>query len=1153
MSKSKSPDDQNYIQVRNVLYTLVEEATSQPAAPKDSVSLANPQAADKLDTPAPTRRQLSQILSVHSHPKTDLDILQDRIMSGSCRWILDRETFQQWHDGINSSGCALLWLKGLPGVGKSILSSFVISTLSKDHPDIPCCYYFFSSRDQTKRSVKNMLTSIALQLGLLSRSFGEQLVKWEEDGNGPVDQLQAVNVWASIFQDLVFNSGTETPMFWVIDGLDEADDPKTLVQLFKKLEASHRLRIWIASRHIKEMTALRDFGAKVSWDEIKLDDTSHDIRTYADRAVGSILPDGALDVKDNICKTILEKAQGSFLWVSLAIDQLENKWHTPEAIREALEDLPDGMEGFYDRMMAAIANQPASRALACRILTWAMSSFRPLSLAELEVALAHEFPRLLDLKGTITQACASFVVVRSAHVAMLHDTARAFMLERDGAPPLSIDLREGEGYAAEMCLRYLIRQGNDLRRILSSAEPADRTGEGGVPPVFDKHPFLAYAVTWWAYHLGRAPQKQDLAALAHDFLCRFALVWIHAVALVGEVRILTRAAESLLVFLQQSDTPADEPGAAKRPKTQEPTPKALATLQESTAAELVAWATDLRRVAWRFGSELAKCPMSIYSTTVPFCPTESMIRRCFQTTGGLVVAGGTEEVWPEYIARLSIPHSKEERTSWVFCSGPYFVVSAASGSLIVYYAESCHEARRIHHGERLSAIASRKTSTRVATAGATAIRIWDLVTGEMVCFLPLPSEHNILAMEFGAEEKTLLIGCDDRSIHCVSLETLEKQWSHLFKAPDVFPATLPWSMFISPELGKVAAGYVPEPLVFVWRLDSPAKKPQEIRLEFKNWDLVPNHLRTQSPDEAIWQLGPPATLVFSRHLALFECNLEMGTSRSVSDPGFGWAAGLAGSSDGKFIAAQDGSRAEMCIVEEAPTYAPVARLSSHGLARAIAFSVNNQRLYISTGDFCNVWEPTVFLRAHAAHQTLARPARISQVTMLVASPDGRFYGVVRNSSAAELHDTTSGELVRQFLPHTQHYGWYNLAWSTSGRYVASVQGHGGEVVVEDLGSPILSDETSQAIVGQFPSPGIGLQLLFDPSDRSLLVFRASLETHGRATPVLLDPRRGNLLATGAEQDVSRGSGLWLSHPTDDTLLLHVDIWGARAFKVGLAL
>jgi len=379
------------------------------------------------------------------------------------------------------------------------------------------------------------------------------------------------------------------------------------------------------------------------------------------------------------------------------------------------------------------------------------------------------------------------------------------------------------------------------------------------------------------------------------------------------------------------------------------------------------------------------------------------------------------------------------------------------------------------------------------------------------------------------------------------LETLETQWSHLLNAPDVFPATLPWSMFISPELGKVAVGYIPEPLVFVWRLDSPAKEPQQIRLASSRHS-GPNHLPTPAPDKAIWQLGPPATLVFSRHLDLFECNLEMGTSRSVSDLAMSWAVGLAGSSDGKFIAAQDGSRAEMCIVEGAPTYAPVAKLSSHGLTRAIAFSVNNQRLYISTGDFCNVWEPTVFLRAHAAHQTLGRPARISQVTILVASPDGRFYGVVRNSSAAKLHDTTSGELVRQFLPHTQHYGWYNLAWSTSCRYVASVQGHGGEVVVEDLGSPILSDETSQAIVDQFPSPGIGLQLLFDPSDRSLLVFRASLETHGRATPVLLDPRRGNLLATGAEQDVSRGSGLWLSHPTDDTLLLHVDIWGARAFK-----
>ncbi|KAK3897542.1 hypothetical protein C8A05DRAFT_38902 [Staphylotrichum tortipilum] len=515
MSKFKGAEDPNYIQVRNVLCMLVEAAM---APPKECFPVVNPTAAETPTTPAPTRKQLSQVLGVHSHPKTDLDILQDRIMDGSCRWILDRDTFQQWRDGIADSGCALLWLKGLPGAGKSILSSFVIRTLHKDHPGVPCCYYFFNSRDQTKRSVKNMLTSIALQLGMQSRPFGELLLKWGEEGNGPVDQLQAVNVWASIFQDLAFCEGEETPMFWVIDGLDEADDPKTLVQLFKKLEATHRLRIWIASRHIKEMTAVRAFGAKVSLDEITLDDTSHDIRAYADRSVSSILPDGALDVKDDICKTILHKAQGSFLWVSLAIDQLENKWHTPEAIREALEDLPEGMEGFYDRMMTTIGSQTATRALACRILTWAICSFRPLNLAELEIALAHEFPRLVNLEGTIAQACASFVVVRNAHIALLHDTARAFLLDRDGAPPLSIDLRQGEAYLAEMCLRYLISRGNELLRILSSANAADQSGRGGVPPVFDEHPFLEYAVIWWAYHLGRALPTEDLAALAQEFL-----------------------------------------------------------------------------------------------------------------------------------------------------------------------------------------------------------------------------------------------------------------------------------------------------------------------------------------------------------------------------------------------------------------------------------------------------------------------------------------------------------------------------------------------------------------------------------------------------------------------------------------------------------
>jgi hypothetical protein len=418
--------------------------------------------------------------------------------------------------------------------------------------------------------------------------------------------------------------------------------------LFKKLEASHKLRIWIASRYIKEMAALCDFSAKVSLDEITLDDTSYDIRTYADRLVGSILPDGALDVKDGICKTIVQKAQGSFLWVFLAIEQLENKWHTPEAIREALEDLPDGMGGFYDRMMATIAAQPATRALACCILTWAMCSFRPLSLAEIEVALAYEFPRLVNLESTIAQACASFVVVRNAHIALLHDTARAFLLDRDGALPLSIDLRQGEAHLAEICLRFLILQGNDLRRILSSATPTD---QDGVPRVFDEHQFLEYAVTWWAYHLGQAPYSQALSALAQDFLRRFTLVWIHAVAL---LRILTRAAESLLRFVE---------GSAELERERSLPPGPLATLADSQGLgrqqppvhELFEWATDLRRIVWRFGSDLINYPLSVYRHMVPFCPSESMICQWFPMAKSLTMVGDAEQVWPERVARLSIP------------------------------------------------------------------------------------------------------------------------------------------------------------------------------------------------------------------------------------------------------------------------------------------------------------------------------------------------------------------------------------------------------------------------------------------------------------------------------------------------------------------
>jgi hypothetical protein len=59
---------------------------------------------------------------------------------GTGTWLTSSETYQEW---LNGSEHGLLWLKGIPGSGKSVLAASIVDELSHTHPGIPVLYFFF--------------------------------------------------------------------------------------------------------------------------------------------------------------------------------------------------------------------------------------------------------------------------------------------------------------------------------------------------------------------------------------------------------------------------------------------------------------------------------------------------------------------------------------------------------------------------------------------------------------------------------------------------------------------------------------------------------------------------------------------------------------------------------------------------------------------------------------------------------------------------------------------------------------------------------------------------------------------------------------------------------------------------------------------------
>lgn len=185
------------------------------------------------------------------------------------------------------------------------------------------------------------------------------------------------------------------------------------------------------------------------------EDTVNDVRSYVYNAISDAFPDD-LEFQRGIISQVLAKASGSFLWVKVALERLEDNWHTKDDTQKVLNEVPKGMEPLYQQMLDIItAQSPKTQVMVKRILTWAACCWRPLSVAELQIALQPEFKRFVNLENTIIQICGPFISVDNSMVTIVHPTARSFLLHYRGNIPPYINPHEEHEHLSIICLNYL--------------------------------------------------------------------------------------------------------------------------------------------------------------------------------------------------------------------------------------------------------------------------------------------------------------------------------------------------------------------------------------------------------------------------------------------------------------------------------------------------------------------------------------------------------------------------------------------------------------------------------------------------------------------------------------------------------------------------
>ena len=158
--------------------------------------------------------------------------------TGTCTWILKKEKYLNWKASPGSPGSFLV-IYGIPGAGKTILSSFLITDAnSQAASQIPrgiVLYHYFKADDDTKNTPLSAMRSLLQQLyDHLIRLGTSTLSSFEQELAARAQRpTMDYDVLWGVFQSTVTSHSLAVTL--ILDAIDECKGAKVFVRELQKL------------------------------------------------------------------------------------------------------------------------------------------------------------------------------------------------------------------------------------------------------------------------------------------------------------------------------------------------------------------------------------------------------------------------------------------------------------------------------------------------------------------------------------------------------------------------------------------------------------------------------------------------------------------------------------------------------------------------------------------------------------------------------------------------------------------------------------------------------------------------------------------------------------------------------------------------------
>ncbi|RDW69966.1 hypothetical protein BP5796_08363 [Coleophoma crateriformis] len=436
---------------------------------------------------------------------------------GTGKWIFERPEYQKWFNSTNGG----LWIYAIPGAGKTILTSLVIETLSKELPP-GTAYYYCRHSDPASQKPQNVLGSLVSQLARQHDSaYKDAYALYCE--HHPLRDLPTDPTEEELGKLIQKQAKNFHQLNLVIDGLDEVGaslsvNRSGLIKILSTLHhSSCKIRTIIVSRDESDIREpLADF------DVVSVAATSEDLQLYVSAKMHQLqIEDPGL--RSEVFQALVDGAEGMFFWTVCQI-QLIADLPNPRSIRQALRYLPPGLPATYTRIFERIDTKwpEDTKRLIHRTLKWLvlgknrfLGYSTKVDLDSLLHAISVENEITLDDEAVPSRAAPQkwlgclVRITKDGILELAHYSVREFLLDTES--PISEKVSrylvrpEMELELAETCFSYLALSNFDSYSFNLLDEDARNR--------FDRrYPFYKHAAGTVNYYLQHWPSDWEPTA-----------------------------------------------------------------------------------------------------------------------------------------------------------------------------------------------------------------------------------------------------------------------------------------------------------------------------------------------------------------------------------------------------------------------------------------------------------------------------------------------------------------------------------------------------------------------------------------------------------------------------------------------------------------